>query len=148
MRGHNKPALIVLSVFVIIMLGIIFHKSIHNQLNDWKVLPEPEKLTELYFTHPNSLPTTYTPGQSQTISFTVHNIEYQTENYKYKITELASDGQKSQVLSRGKFTLPQDKYQHKSVNISTPDLGHHVKVEVTLTNLSESIDYLLNRSGS
>jgi len=114
----------------------------------WKLLPEPEKLTELYFTRPNNLPTKYTPGQTQTVSFTTHNLEYQTVDYHYQITEQSQTTNQSQTLASGSFTLPQDIYHTTSVSIPTADLGPRVKVEVDLTNVNESIDYLLQRSGA
>ncbi len=117
-------------------------------MRSWKLLPEPEKLTELYFTNPNSLPTKYTPGQPQTVGFTVHNLEYATTDYKYKIIETSQDGSQSQTLASGSFGLLQNGYKKEAVNISTVDLGSHVKLEVDLENVNESIDYLLQREGA
>jgi len=114
----------------------------------WKLLPEPERLTELYFTQPNSLPKTYAPGQAQTVKFTVHNLEYQTTKYQYQIIEASQDNNQSQTLTTGNFTLPQNAYKQATVNIPTVDLGQHVKIEVELLNKKESIDYLLERSAT
>ena len=117
-------------------------------MRSWKLLPEPERLTELYFTHPNSLPASYVPGQQQTVRFTVHNLEYATTDYHYVIVETNQDGSQSQTLASSSFTLPQNGYKKAAVNISTVDLGSHVKLEVDLKNVNESIDYLLERSGA
>ena len=133
---------------ILVALGVGYHSAIDRQLHSWKLLPEPEKLTELYFTKPNSLPTHYTPGQTQTVSFTVHNLEYQTVNYSYVITETNQDNGQSQTLTSGSFILPQNAYKNTSVNISTIDLGSHVKLEVGLVNIHESVDYLLQKEGS
>jgi hypothetical protein len=94
------------------------------------------------------LPAKYTPGQPQTVSFTVHNLEYRTTGYRYQITEQSQDGKQSQTLAAGSFTLRQNDYNHATVNISTVDLGSRVKVDVELVNVHESIDYLLQRSGA
>jgi uncharacterized membrane protein len=117
-------------------------------MRSWKLLPEPERLTELYFTHPNSLPSTYAPGQAQTVSFTVHNLEYQTMTYHYQIVEESQDSSTAQTLNSGSFTLDQNAYQNEAVNIVTTDIGPHAKVEVKLMNVNESIDYLMDRSGA
>jgi uncharacterized membrane protein len=122
-----------------------YHSAIDRQLHSWKLLPEPERLTELYFTHPNSLPTSYVPGQVQTVSFTVHNLEYRTTDYHYVIIETNQDGSQSQTLVSGSFTLPQNAYKKEAVNISTIDLGTHAKLEVDLKNINESIDYLVQK---
>jgi uncharacterized membrane protein len=136
-------------IVIIIILAALatgYHSAIDRQLHSWKLLPQPERLTELYFTHPNSLPTKYTPGQMQTVSFTVHNLEYQTTNYPYIIIETTQDGTQSQTLVSDHFTLAQNIYHTVNVNIPIANLGQQVKVEVELVNQNESIDYLLNRS--
>jgi uncharacterized membrane protein len=135
-------------VIIIASLGVIFHSAIDRQLHSWKLLPEPERLTELYFTDPNHLPKTYAPGQTQTVKFTVHNLEYRTTNYQYRIIETSQDGKQSQQLAGGEFTLPQNGYQKPAVNIPTVDLGANVKVEVRLVSQNESIDYLMKKEGA
>ncbi|HUA13293.1 MAG TPA: DUF1616 domain-containing protein [Candidatus Sulfotelmatobacter sp.] len=136
------------SLALVIILALVFHSAIDKQMRKWKLLPEPEKLTELYFTHPNNLPSTYTPGEQQTVKFTTHNLEYATTRYNYVITETNVATNQSQALASGSFLLRQNTYQSESVNISTVDLGQQVKIAVNLTNVKESIDYLLARSGA
>lgn len=136
------------AVIVIIALGAAFHSPIDRQMRRWKLLPEPERLTELYFTEPNNVPKSYTPGGMQTVKFTVHNLEYRNTTYTYQITEISQDGQKSSLLAMNSFTLEQNEYHKEAVNISTTDLGPSVKVEVKLMNVNESIDYLLDREAS
>jgi hypothetical protein len=144
----SHPALVILgSILIIIVLAVVYHGAIDRQMRRWKLLPEPEKLTELYFTNPNSLPSKYTPGQVQTVSFTTHNLEYANTSYKYVITENDSSSNKSVNLASGNFRLPLNGYEKKSVSISTVDLGQNVNVKVDLVNQNESIDYLLARFG-
>jgi hypothetical protein len=134
-------------VVILVGLAIAFHHTIHNQLNDWKVLPEPEKLTELYFTHPNKLPSSYTPGQPVAVDFTVHDLEYKTENYKYQIIESNNSRSQHRVLGTGSFTLKQNHYRAANVNITTADLGPRVNLEVNLINFNESVDFWVNSRG-
>jgi hypothetical protein len=131
-------------VVALIIFCIVDAHGIKDQLNDWKLLPEPEKLTELYFTHPNSLPSTYIAGSTQAVAFTVHNLEYQTENYQYQIVETSDNGQQSQVLETANFTLKQGQYKNVTNLVSLNDLGSRVKVAVDLSNVNESISYWLN----
>jgi uncharacterized membrane protein len=147
-RQHRQPVIVLIAAIIIVLLGVIFHTAIDRQMRDWKLLPEPERLTELYFTHPNSLPATYTPGQPQQVAFTVHNLEYRTTTYQYRITETDQDTNQSQTLTAGSFTLLQNVYKNQVVSISTVNLDSHAKVEVELVNTSESIDYLLTREGA
>lgn len=135
-------------VIALIVLGSVFHGQVRAQLNDWKLLPRPEKLTELYFTHPNNLPQKYTPGDVQEVNFTVHNLEYKTVNYQFVIVEQTNGGNQSAVLSSGNFKLKQNQYKKLTQYVNTPDLGKNIKLTVKLTNVNESIDELQTRSQS
>ena len=144
-RSNLAPIFVPLVILVVVGLGIGFHQQIKNQLNAWKLLPEPERLTELYFTSPNNLPNAYVPGQAQNVRFTVHNIEYQTETYQYKIVEQNQDSSQSQQLSSGSFTLHQDQYEGLNVGITPIDLGARVKITVELPTVNENISYWVER---
>lgn len=130
-----------LLILIVLGLGLGFHQQIKNQLNAWKLLPQPERLTELYFTNPNSLPSAYTPGQTQTVQFTTHNLEYQTETYQYKILEQNQDGTKSQQLAAGQFTLQQNQYKRMDFPIIPIDFGPKVQISVVLPTVNETISY-------
>lgn len=145
-RTSIAPIFVPLVILVVVGLGIGFHQQIKNQLNAWKLLPQPERLTELYFTQPNNLPSTYTPGQQQTVRFTTHNIEYQTETYQYKIVEQNQDGSQSQQLSSSSFTIKQGQYEGLNVGVTPVDLGTRVKIIIDLTTVNEQINYWVNRS--
>ncbi len=138
----------ILVVLVVLTLSMVFHRQLTNQLHSWKLLPEPERLTELYFAHPGSLPSTYVPGQQQTVSFTVHNLEYRRENYSYKIIEENQSGSVQVTLTGGSFVLTQNKYTNINRGIDVVDIASRVKIEVKLQSVNESIDYWLNRSGA
>jgi uncharacterized membrane protein len=138
------------------MLG---HKALVNQLNAWKLLPVPERVTELYFTSPNSVPTTYAPGQGQTVIFTVQDLEYRTTTYDYTITQLTSDGSASQALATGSFMLAQNQAASEAVPVTPSNLGSRSQIEVKISfddivsgadkpSLeSENIDYWVNQVG-
>jgi uncharacterized membrane protein len=131
----------IVAAVVLVSALIITAPAIKRQLNAWKLLPQPERLTELYFTSPNQLPASYTPGQPQTVSFTAHNLEYRTTNYTYQISEQNQAGSATQPLAAGSFVLGQNQYHTQAVRIPLANLGSRVKVEVALTNVNESIDY-------
>ena len=147
LRPYRALSIAAGGIVILAILGGIFRSQIHNQLNAWKLLPRPERLTELYFTKPNNLPSTYSPGQTQTVSFTVHNLEYRTTTYSYTILEQNNAGTTIQTLSSGSFTLDQNQYQTPQIKVQIADAGTRAKIVVQLTNVHESIDYWLNRSG-
>jgi uncharacterized membrane protein len=144
-KKNIKPLAIAVTLLVIVIIGIFNIHYIKDRLHAWKVLPEPERLTELYFTHPNNLPTTYTPNQSQTVSFTVHNLEYRTTDYKYEIIESNNNLANPNILTSNNFILKQNEYRKLNVNIHTLDLGQRVNLKVELVNVNESVDYWLKR---
>jgi uncharacterized membrane protein len=125
-----KPYVVIPVGVVLIVLIVLASPAIKRQLNDWKLLPEPERLTELYFTHPNSLPSSYMPGQTQTVSFTVHNLEYRTTTYKYTVVEAAQAGQAGTTLASGRFTLNQGSYKKVTDLVAIQPSGARVNVEV------------------
>ncbi len=123
---------------ITIAVCVVAHSAIARQLNEWKLLPQPERFTELYFTHPASLPATYTPGQTQTIAFTAHNLEHRTTTYSYTIT---ANGTK---LSNGTFILAENQTRQVADTVTLPPLGNRAEITVTLTNVHTSIDYWVN----
>lgn len=130
---------------VILIIGslVIFSNTIANQLRSWRLLPQPESLTELYFTSPLSLPTHYHAGSAQLVAFTVHNLETRTERYNYAIVASTASGAPPRLLHSGSFVLEQDAYRHIADTVLLGPLGRRVKVSVTLINQNESIHYWL-----
>lgn len=147
-RNHPKrrtlTAYALLAVLVIVCA--FTHSAIARQLNNWKLLPQPERLTELYFTDPSSLPSDYTPNGNQTVTFTTHNLEYRTTTYNYVVTAGGMDTSQIQELASGTFTLPQNGVRKLTVPITLPALSQREEVSVNLTNVSTSIDFWLNET--
>lgn len=141
-QSYRTPVLVAVSAFILVTLCFSWWRpAIASQLRDWKLLPQPERLTELYFTKPNNLPAIYTPGEPQTVQFTVHNLEYGTTAYAYKVMEQSQDGRQSQQLANGEFTLRQNHYERLSLNVVPVDLGTKVKVIVEIPTTNETISY-------
>lgn len=126
---------------------VVARPAIARQMHAWKVLPEPEKLTELYFTDHLSLPTTYMPTETQTVTFTVHNLEYSSIRYAYTITQSSEDGQTAIDLKSGEFSLDHDHFQNESVAVTLGDTGPRSKISITLES-GEAIHYWVNKAAS
>ena len=137
-----------LVIVAIVMLATVNAHAIKNQLNDWKLLPQPERLTELYFTNPNNLPSTYNLSLTQQFGFTVHNLEYRNTDYSYQVLEQNSDDSQTITLQQGSFWLKQNQFKTVNENINLNNLGSRVKVIVNLSNINESIDYWSNWSNT
>ena len=144
MSKANRRALFVLPALLLIIFGVAFNSIILKQLHTWKVLPEPEGITELYFSAHTKLPVSYLPGSQQLISFTVHNLEYAPKNYTYSVIQTSEDGISSVILARGTFKLESTKLMTSSLPINLSDFGKRSKVTVHL-NTSESISYWVTK---
>lgn len=156
-----RRAIITLVVIAVVSL-ISFAWStgkISNQLNRWDLLPQPERLTELSFTYSNKLPTTYTQGQVQTVSFTIHDIEYRTTNYTYTITQGNVNSTNGVVLVQGNVILTRSQSKSLSIPITLTSQGSsQINVNLVyqgiitgtkgLSQESESIHYVVNQVGA
>ena len=138
-----------------ILLGFINQAAVKRQLNEWKLLPQPERLSELYYENHATLPTTYTAGTVQSYSFTVHNLEYRSTTYKYTVTSMSEDGSQSQPLASGQFKLAQNAYKTAAISFAPNDLGNRIQITTALVigqntstdkQTTESIHYWLKNS--
>lgn len=146
---HKKQVTYLLVGFlflIVLVLGIVKYPAIDAQLRDWKVLPESEGTTELYFENHLKLPTQYTPGKEQTVRFSTHNVERKRISYSYTINAFSEDANTRVELGRGTFTLEHDKTNTVTAVVSLPDLGPRSKVVITLTNTNQAISYWVKRA--
>jgi hypothetical protein len=134
----------VLAIGCLTIIITLSSSAIDRQLHSWKLLPEPERLTELYFTDHAALPTSYSPGATQTVSFTVHNLEYRTTSYHFVISQRSQTGKQTLGLASGNFTLKQNQYSNQKITVSLGDLDRS-QVIVSLTPGNENINYWVTR---
>ena len=147
LRYKHKRAFVfyIVCAACLILAVIFFAPATKRQLNSWKLLPQPEQLSELYFTDIKQLPSTYVPGRSENVSFTVHNLESRTIVYRYSIVEQSADTRHLQTLASGTFSLAQSQYHTSSIPITLTDLGVRAKVVVQLNSQNETIGYWLKK---
>lgn len=127
-----KIAAVAFIALFLVIFGIAQRQAIYDQLYDWKLIPRPERLTELYFSDHTNLPTTYEPGDQQTVKFTVYNLEYLDTKYTYKITVTNEDDTEFPTLASGKIQLAHDQAINSEAQITLPDAGNRSKVVVTI----------------
>lgn len=155
MKGRRKLFILAGSLAFIGCLGFVTTinaSSINRQLHAWKLLPEPERLTELYFTAHAKLPTTYTVGETQTVDFTVRNLEYRTVDYIYRITQSDASGNNAIELARGKVTLHHNQTTQPSAAVILTDFGAKSRVNVVLetgaaNQANQTIFYTITKQG-
>jgi hypothetical protein len=93
------------SVIGLSVLAVMCQPAIARQMDEWRLLPRPERVTELYFTDYRNIPGTDSFDLTQTVTFTVHNIEHRTTTYHYELTSQAEADNKEHLMAKGSFTL-------------------------------------------
>lgn len=114
-------------------LGLLYAPPLLTKhLDDWQLLPRPERLSELYFTDYPHLAESVTIGLNQKFVFTVHNLEHKTTEYRYKVLAVSSDTGAEEQLSSGAITLTHDESQHLTPTVTIPKLGSKTALKVSL----------------
>jgi hypothetical protein len=131
---------------IIFVLGVGFFVSAPDTrlLNHWKLLPQPESFTELYFTDHQHLPTNFQDGESQVVKFTVHNVENKTMVYHYAI--MSGEGlEGGHQLASGSFTLKNGELKKLDQPVTLVESSNRVAVQVVLTDQNQSIHYWVTK---
>ena len=103
-----------------------------RQMDEWRLLPRLEHVTELYFTDYRQLPASVLPGARQTVAFTVRNLEHRTTGYHYKLIAMSEDEKTERPLGTGGFTLAHDDTSKVKRTVTLPALGERIAVKVSL----------------
>jgi hypothetical protein len=138
-RLTTSPLLAINVLFILIILFadlVNLNPWIHEQ---WvlSTTEQPEKITELSFVNPNSLPTTVTPGKPYTVSYNLHNLQSQTTKYDVR-TSLVVNGS-VQTISERKFTLPNDASVNLPVSFTATKPHENLELVIDVLNINESI---------
>lgn len=146
-----KKTLFFVVVAVVCIAGVVTifasRDAIARQMSAWKLVPQPDQLTELYFTSPTELPSTYLPGATQEVSFTVHNLEHQPMLYSYEIIQQNDVGAVSYVLAIGSFRLKHDGYHTETTTATYLDTGQKARIIVRLINQGQTVHYWVVKGG-
>jgi hypothetical protein len=139
---HREPLLLKFfklhSYFFVVIGAISFgvaifmgHTAIAKQMDDWMLLPRPQRFTELYFTD-HTLPASLKRGASQKLTFTVHNLEHRPTAYHYKLIGIPDDTRPQQVLGEGVVNLAHDQSKTIDQSITVPTVGAQLAIRVDL----------------
>jgi hypothetical protein len=103
-----------------------------KQLDDWRLLPRPERVTEFYFSDYRHTPVPGNTGKTRTIEFTVHNLEHQATDYHYTLLAISADGRVEQSVGSGGFTLLHDHSLKTTKLITLPPIAGRFIVKAKL----------------
>lgn len=108
-----------------------------KQMDEWRILPRTEQVTELYFTDYGRLAGSSRSGVAQTVAFAVHNIEHRTTTYYYTLTAMSEDGMVKHQIGSGRVTLAHNHSQVVDKTVVIPQFdGRNERIVVNV-----SLDY-------
>lgn len=140
----TKRTTILLLLFIVLVSLALYvgRDSVYATMQSLKLIPQPERFTELYFDNYLSLPENIEAGKPITFMFTIHNLEGATTTYPYAVYLDESNGVRA-TLESGFVTLADG--ESKNITVSSPAPASNVKGKVTvnLIQLDQQIDFLL-----
>lgn len=127
----GASSLIILAIAATTSLVLLNHSALAAQLNTWKLIPQPERFTELYFSD-SQLPASLAPSTPATIRFTVHSHEHQITTYHYQIATRESTAKLAQIADQGDLTLAANQLKTITQTFTVPQFTTKLMVQVTL----------------
>ncbi|MDB5238936.1 MAG: hypothetical protein JWO00_271 [Candidatus Parcubacteria bacterium] len=139
---QNVVITILITILCVVLLLYIERDLVYAKLKDWKLVPQPEHFTELYFNNYDDLPKRSVKGFTAAFSFTIHNMEGATMTYPYKVYFEYSSGRITPFVE-GSITLADgESYATTTTHVfETTDLQG--KVIVAIPTLNQEIDSIL-----
>jgi hypothetical protein len=144
-QKNRKWHIILLFIFLgAIAICYVERELVYRQLDEWKLIPRPERFTELYLENHSAIPQTVVPGQTVPFSFTVRNLEGEAMEYPYEIYALAENDTERRIVARGNLWLEHDGVKVVESAYSFPIDQKRVTVFVELTDLHQQIHFILS----
>ena len=128
---------------VVMLIFFTLNKAlIYNELNSLNLIPQPEKLTELYFNDNANLPNSVKENQVINFAFVIHNLE--TADYQYDYVVSVNANGKRHIVDSGNVWIKDNKYFVKNEQFMLLNSQSRQEVVVELTNKQQSIDFWIN----
>ncbi len=117
--------------------------TIHNELVTLYLIPQPERLTELYFNNNAKLPSSVTNNKIISFAFVIHNLETADYQYVYDVS-IKVNGTK-RIVDSGNIVVKNDQYYVKQEKFKLTNLDRNQEVVVELLNKQQSIDFWMGK---
>lgn len=144
-RSTSFVFFVVLAVSITLVITLNLG-AITRQLHAWKLLPQPQSVTELYFTDHRKLPASYTPGQTQPVAFSIHNNSSQDATYTYAVSEQSEDGKQYREVARRAILVAPGATQSIEIPVVRTDFGERTRVGIYIVNSNQTINYWTERA--
>lgn len=110
-------------------------------MDQWRLLPRPERVTELYFTDHRQLQDRTSFDAPQIVEFTVNNLEHQATTYTYTLSVVSEDSPEERQLSRDSFSLAHDRSKSIANSVDLPPHKRAViKVDLEYKSIANGDD--------
>ena len=137
-----KVASLLLGLILVVAMLISLNlnrAAIYNGLVTLDLIPQPEKLTELYFNNSANLPSSATGKQAISFTFVIHNLETTDYQYVYDISVNANGTR--HIVDSGNVLVKDNQYYVKNEKLKLMNSRGRQEVVVELINMHESIDF-------
>ncbi|HSW66419.1 MAG TPA: DUF1616 domain-containing protein [Bacillota bacterium] len=131
-----------LGLFLVLAAGFVAVS--HTQAYKLATTHQPERFTELYFTHPDALPARAEPGSKLPVAFTLHNQESRDTTYNYRITFTDQGGTVTLVTHSLQLKTNQQRAITEDIVIPTGDTRGEVSVQ--LIHEDQSVHFWIERN--
>jgi hypothetical protein len=135
-----KRIYLLCAVVLVLAIGMLLNWVMQTQTYIKATSHQPEAYTELYFTDPNSLPSSAQNGQTVPVNFTVHNVESRNMLYTYNI-ELTTPTGQTTIVSHEQFAVARGDTLNIVSDATLPSSAGRDEVNVVLVGMPESIHY-------
>jgi hypothetical protein len=137
---NNKPttATVIIILVTLIAAGYLLYA---NRIG-LKLVPTPERFTELYFNNYSAIPKNTTANKPFTFSFTISNREGATTAYPYTVFFKDPSGTVD-VFASNSVTLTDNTSSTVVISHTFVATGETGEIVVNLTQLNQQIDLLL-----
>ena len=139
MRQSFKLVSLLIGVIGILILFSLHRASLYNGLVALDVIPEPDKLTEIYFNDHTHLPKSATSNEVIRFSFVIHNLETTDYQYAYQVS-VNAHGMRL-VVDSGTVLVKNDQYYVKYEQFSLLNSPGSQEVVVELISKRQSIHF-------
>ena len=143
----KKPSIekyvLVLLILVAIVSLMYQHKNVvYAKLDALKLIPRPERFTELYFNDHINLPKYIQKGEKISFSFVIHNLEGGNRQYPYAVYFKSLDGQITNIEKKV-VVLRDEEYKTINESYTSALADNNGGIYVELQNPQQGIDFLL-----
>ena len=142
MKELPKLASLLIGLALVVAMLLFYNlnsATIYNELAALDLIPQPEKLTELYFNDHTNLPTSATSNQAIAFAFVIHNLEATDYQYTYAVSVNANGIR--HIVDSGNVLVKDNQYYVKNERFTLLNSPGSQKIIVELTNKQQSIAF-------